>query len=350
MNPTLSASLFSVLGLAAPLLAQGGEVDLRLVAKKGASVWLVQEVKEEQNIDAGVQQMEMTNTIVHTLFVTVKDVDDKGIVTVETKIARIHGDASMGPMGDVEFDSLDADDEEPVEGDMLAAMTKARKAGAGKVFTAKVDQNGQVTELLADAKELIASTKSPAMGGNSIDESMLKKLVEGAFGVRPEKPMAAGGTWQHNRKEAGSRMPTENKIELTLSKVEADAFEVAAKGTVEKAGAIDGEKPADGEDGMAAAQRQMMKDMKVSNGKISGTQRISRQDGFVLDSTKTMTMDMEMSSPMGSANIEVKVTVSTKRTTEDAAKPKKAEPKPAEPAKDEKKVEPPKEEPKDQQR
>ena len=64
----------------------------------------------------------------------------------------------------------------------------------------------------------------------------------------------------------------------------------------------------------------MLAKMEIKNGKISGSSKISRKDGFLLDSKSHMTMDMSMPSPMGGdMTINQKVTITTKRTTAEAA-------------------------------
>ena len=128
MSPFTNLRLLSLFCLATPLVCQGGgaENDLRVAAKKGSTVWLLLEEKQEQTIDMGGQTMDIENMTTRTLQVEVKDVDDKGNLTVEVKIARIHGSMTMPMgMGDVEFDSAkktegeeaedgDADDGPPV--------------------------------------------------------------------------------------------------------------------------------------------------------------------------------------------------------------------------------------------
>jgi hypothetical protein len=332
-------SLFPLL-LATPLFAQG-EVDLRVSAKKGASVWLLVDTKLEQTIDMGGREMETAQNTSRVLNVTVKDVDDKGNLIVETKIARVHGNMTM-PMGqgDFDFDSAGAkpaEDEDDGMGGMGTMMKKAMMAGAGKTFTAKVDTRGKVVELMDGAAELLKGNEGGMMSGNALDEGTLKHMVEGAFGVLPEKPVAVGAKWQHSQKEANGRMPMEQKLEMTLAKADDEAFEITATGTVEKpeAPAADKDKQPESDDPQATMAREVMRSMKVKNGKLTGAQRVSRKDGFVLDSTNTITMDVEMSAgPMGDMSMTMKTISATKRTTAEAAEAKKAEKPKEEPKKD----------------
>lgn len=312
-------------------LAAQGEQTLRTTAKKGASVWLLQEQKSEQSIDQGGQQFELTNTRIHTLHVTVLDVDDKGTMTVETEIVRIHGSIDMGPMGEGEFDSAtpgEAEEEDSMGMGMSpAAMGKQMTKLAGKKFVAKVDNRGKAASLEGVA-ELLKNGRG-AMG-MATTEADLKMLVEGAFGALPEKPVAVGGTWDHVEKESG-RMGVDQKTKLTLSKFDDASFEITASGTIEKTADKEGAKE---EDDPSAAMR---KNATIQNGKLTATIRISRQDGFVLEGNEMTSMDVEMETPMGAMSMTMKQTKTTKRTTAEAAMPKKAEKDKAAPAKEEKK-------------
>lgn len=336
-NPRLPRFFLPILCAASPLLAQG-EVELRVTAKKGGSIWLQQTQKQEQTIDMGGQQMETSQTTTRVVEVTIKDVDDKGNLTVETKIARIHGNMEMPQMGEMEFDSAAPAEEADDSGmaGMMSMMTKSMMVGAGKSFTAKVDSQGKVVELLDGAAELLKGGGNRMMGGSSIDEGTLKQIVQNAFGMLPEKPVAVGGKWAHTQSDTRGRGPIEHKLELTLAKADADLIEITATGTVAKPESKkEGKDEPEAGGDQAAAARQIMDSMKVSNGKVSGMQRISRQDGFVVETTSTVTMDVEASSPMGEMQMSVKTTSSTKRCTAEDAAPKKK----AAPAKDEGKKE-----------
>jgi hypothetical protein len=337
-------SLFPLL-LAAPLLAQG-EQELRVTAKKGSSVWLSIETKTEQVMEMAGREMESGQNTTRVLQVAVKDVDDKGNLIVETKIARVHGNVTT-PMGmaDFDFDSADtapADDDEGggIPGMSPGTMRKAMLAGAGKSFTAKVDTRGKVVELTDGAAELLKGNQGGMMSGNTLDEGTLKRMVESAFGTLPEKPVAVGSKWEHKEKESSGRMPMEHKVEMTLAKADDEAFEITATGTVEKPAAAADAAADTGEQTQEAMARKMMDSMKVKNGKLTGMQRVSRKDGFIVDASNTITMDVEMEAPgMGEMSMTMKSTSLTKRTTAEAAEAKKkAEPKKEEPKKDEAKA------------
>lgn len=297
MNRIQKTALFPILtlGLATTLAAQ--EHDLRVQAAKGTSVWLRHTEKMSQTMDTPQGEMEMgqeTTTIAH---LTVLDVDAEGVLTVETKVARIQGSRAMPMMGDVEFDSA----EDP--NDPMAKL-------AGKSFVAKVKPNGKVAALEGTEELLKKQRGAGAMGMTAnISEEMLRSLVETSFGSRPEKPVAVGGEWEH--KASGESGMGNAKIVLKLAKVEDGAFEVTGTGTV------DLPKPDKG-----SPQPQMMENIKIGKSSVGGTQRVSRQDGFVEASTMSVDIDATMSHPMMDAemSVQIKAVTRVERTTASAAK------------------------------
>ncbi|HEX6814004.1 MAG TPA: DUF6263 family protein [Planctomycetota bacterium] len=344
MSPFTTLRLLSLFCLTTPLVCQGESHDLKIAAKKGTTVWLLLEEKQEQTIDMGGQQMEMGGTTTRTLQLEVRDVDDKGNFVVAVKIARIHGSMTVPMMGDVEFDSAkktegeQEDDMGGMGGFSPGAMTKAMTALAGKSYTAKLDALGKVGSLEGVDELVKAANEGPggmgaAMGAAT--EGQLKQYVESAFGMLPDKPVTQGATWDRVEAEKSSRGPMQTKLQLTLAKIDADSFELTATGTVETPAPKADDKPAEeGDDPV----REMMKGVKVKNGKVAGSQRVSRQDGFVIESSNVTSMDVDMPGPMGGdMSMSMKMTTTAKRTTAEAAMPKPA-PKAAEAEKkDEKK-------------
>ena len=301
-----------------PLFAQG-EVDLRSAAKKGSSVWLVQDDKRSQTFEAMGQEMESSQHIVRTVHLTVTDVDDKGNLAVTVKVVRVHGSLANPSMDEIEFDSLKPADsvEDDPTGGMMKSMVENLQAGAGKSFTAKVSPHGRMLELV-DAKEMMQKSAS----GQGVEEGQLRQIIEIAFGRLSDKPVAVGGKWTHEDKGQSGRLPVTQKIEMTLAKAEADSFEITATGTVEKPAAPAAE-GAEEENPMAAAARSM----KISNGKVTARQKVSRQDGFVVEGTMDVSMDAEMSMGGMAIPMTIKTVTSVKRTSEAEAQPKKEEPK-----------------------
>lgn len=322
--------LLSILALAATAAAQ--EHDLRSTAKKGSTAYFVQTTKQEQSIDMEGQAMEMGNTINYTIKLAVTEIGEKGELQVAVDILRVEGALLLPMMGEVAFDSAAGPTED--DGFGMSALGDAMASLAGQKFTATVSPYGKVEKAIGTAEILEAARKKGGqMGGqmlaSSLSEKVLENLVENAFGVLPDKPIAKGGKWTHSETAKESRTQVDNKMELTLTEIDDAAFVIDATGTVSKPG---GEAPALGTDEgeEAAMAREMMANMKIKNGKIGGKIKVSRTDGFIVESTSTMSMDIEMPSPMGGGEmtIAMKQTSGTKRTTAEAAMPKKKDAEP----------------------
>jgi hypothetical protein len=345
MTPRITSPLplLATLALCASGFAQGA-VDLRVTAKKGASVWLLQQTTLSQSIDAQGMMLGCEQSLNRVLQFTVKDVDDKGQRLVEARIARVYGefDLPMG-MGAANFDSaaapVAADDDEGDGGggmDMSGGMKALLLAGAGKTFTAKVDARGQVVELLDDAKALLQSTPTPALTGRmlgapTLNEDALKELVVEAFGERPATPIAVGGSWQRQAPATQAIAPATTRMDLKLAKADAATCEIAITGAIDKVAAATPAEPVDDgadddSDPQAAAERNIRETLLMKNGKLTGSCRIARADGFVAAADATASVDIEMSAgPWGEVSMSLKSTKKLTRTTADAAAPKKAE-------------------------
>ena len=115
-------------------------------------------------------------------------------------------------------------------------------------------------------------------------------------------------------------MPMKRDLELALAACNDDQFEITSTGTLTQ-----GEMKDDGGDEQDEQAREMLKSMKLKNGKATGSLKVSRKDGFVVEATNLVSFDAEIANgPMGEMQMSIKVTTSTKRTTEAEAAPKKA--------------------------
>lgn len=314
----------------APVFAQ--QVDMRTTAKKGASVWLLQEQVATRAIEMMGQEVENTETTRRVLHVTVDDVDAEGNLTVTTRLVRIHGSVKSSDerMSDLSFDSAKPfeEPENDPTGGMMSMMLKRMTQGAGKSFVAKVDPFGKVMAMI-DTKAMGAEGELPAL-----PDETLGVLVEAAFGNRATKPLALQDSWNHESTEQGAQGLVVMKAKLVLAKAEAEAFEITSTGTIEKqpepttaAGDEEDENPF----------KAMRRSMKLSNGKAVGASKLSRTDGFLLEGKLETSMDIEMGDGAMSMTMAIKQVTTTKRITEAEAMPKKAEaskaaetPKPAE--------------------
>lgn len=334
IRTTLALSLALPLVLA-PVTAQGDDAqkhELAMSARPGNSVWLRQTTKTVQEIDMGIQQAENKSTVDITASFNVTAVADDGKTTVDVKIERVRGSFGVPNMGEFPFDSLDGDQGEQGGDDGgfggfgmpdFGAVGKAAASMAGTAFAAVLDRKGKVTavtgleEALKKAEEEAGQMGRQMLSG-TFSETAISNFVESAFGTRPQQATPVGGTW---KPEADDDDGPQTKMTLKLARVTDKAFEVTGEGTVEKPKLDGGD---DGDDSPEAAmQRELMKSMEIKNGKVSFRSLVSREDGFLVESTRNLSMDMTMESPMGAIEMTNSTTVTTKRTSQGAAMAKK---------------------------
>lgn len=303
-------------------------LDLKVTAKKGSSVWLVDETTESKSLQSDDGEWETSQTTAVVLHMTVEDLDEKGRLVVKTRIARIHGGMSL-PNAEVDFDSAaPADEDEDADADdgsgiTLGGLRKALLVGAGRTFTAVVDPRGAVVELQDDAKELVAEADATARRGLpvTLTRSALKDFVRRAFGELPDAPVAVGGAWQPAATNAPAFGPTPLARRLTLAKADAGTIEIAIAG--------DGAEQAPADDGQTVTIR-AKNGPRLKAGSVRGVCRISRADGFVAaaeETTKAEYEDMPTSAGTGTLSLTVRRT--QKRADADAAVLKPAAAKPA---------------------
>ena len=323
MNRPAAVALAASLALCSTVAAQGA-LDLKIPAKKGASVWLLDEVVDEKTISMEGQEFETVLKSTSVLQLTVKDIDDKGRLVVTTRIARIHGDMTL-PNIVIDFDSMaPADDEDDDGAEMTpASIRKGLLAGAGKTFTATIDDRGQSIELLDDAKDVLQEADLAARSGMgaTLTADSLRNLLRRAFGDLPGKPAAIGATWRAESRDARELGLTR---ELKLAKADAATFESAIASSAEapKADAA--------EEGVVVVVNK--KAPKAKDAVIRGACRASRTDGFVLAAEETITATLEGAGPDGQGTVSLSLRRSLQRTTAAAAEPKTAAPKSAVPA------------------
>lgn len=325
MHPLPSRVLFPLLALVSSLPAQG-EVEARSAVRKGGSVWLVHEANHDVTVEMQGQEVVMSQKTSRTVHVQVEDVDADGNYLVATRLVRVHGRLVL-PMGqgDVDFDSAASAEGEGEQAAFAREMTKSLIAGAGMTFTAKVGPAGEVLELGKGAAEIVAAHKGAASNMHQLTSGALKQLVADAFGLVPAKRTAGGAKWTRERLEVHGRMPTRQKLDLTLATVAPEAFEIEGVGTLELAlDVLAGDKELRNEDD-DEFQRQV-KSTKVVDGRITLAQKTSRQDGFVLQASSSIALDLETAeSQMGAVTTRMKLSTSLRRTTAADALPKKAE-------------------------
>ncbi|MCU0867615.1 MAG: hypothetical protein MUC36_27855 [Planctomycetes bacterium] len=310
-----------VLSLAACIsvhaLAQG-EVEPRTNAKKGGSVWFVQELVTEASLQFQGQDMKTKQVTKRALHVQVVDVDQDGNLMVAARIARVHGDVVMAAgQGEFAFDSAATEDDGGAPGNMRKGML----IGAGMQFHAKVSPAGAVLELGEGAEAIVTAAKEGS-SLHKLDRSGLQQLVRGAFGLLPPKRTAGGAQWEQQVDCTMGGAPLAAKGKFVLTQVDPDWFEIEASGTV----ALELQNLARyGSENEDAELKRQLESSKFSNTSFQTRQKTSRKDGFVASGTETIEFDVEIGdSMMGAGSSHMKIVTSWRRTTEAEAMPAKA--------------------------
>lgn len=321
----------------------GTKHDLKINATKGTKAQFTIHSKTTQDLDMGGQQMAMGHDIQRILTIEVADVDKDGNLSLKVTWNSAAGKMLMPMGGEVEFDTAkapegDAGDDSGMGMPGPADVTRFLSAMIGKTLDATITAKGQDLEVKG-LKELTegAAKKLQGMGASMmlglVNEGLLKRDVESAFCRLPKDPTAVGGNWKTEIKEAGRKgrpgMRTEGT--LKLDKVDKEQIVISMDGALVKdepkdeGNAKEGGKAKDEEsdDPQVQMQREMMKGMKVSNGKVSASTTLSRADGMALKAEFKMAADITMPSPMGGEG-EMKIAQKATITCERGA-PKKAE-------------------------
>jgi hypothetical protein len=317
-----ASSLLSVILASAAAMAQG-EVDSRSAVKKGGDVWLVHQSSLASSHTGRGQTFKILERVGYTLRLRVTDIDVEGNYLVEATVARVQGRIER-PWGQGEFDfDSAATAEEPAgagQGSPQEMRTKqALYYAAGKSFSCKVTPTGRFVAFTSDVKSVLGEgLRADVM--HQLGAPALRQLVERSFGDLPPKRTAGGARWKRDATSWYGRMATQQKLELSLTVVDPEFFEIEGAGTVD----IDreGAKQAEGFSGEEAKQ---LDNTTVKNSKLTSKQRTSRHDGFVSEATSEVAMDWEMSDPrMGDGTVAFKITTATARTTAEAALSKPA--------------------------
>tara|TARA_R110002072_G_scaffold25443_6_gene85200 strand:- start:155630 stop:156916 length:1287 start_codon:yes stop_codon:yes gene_type:complete len=310
------ASLFVAVALslnaAATAQAKDQELfDLRSKTPKGTTAWFVESTLYKQKIQTGQNEIHVDMQMDRTFGITIKQVDAKGNRIVEIEVARLTGWTKFQDGPKQVYDSE--------KSEMKPAVTFIQRmmASVGNRYVARIDANGKLAGSMAGVAHEMQG-KDPKV---SMKTWELADLAETAFGRTPTKPIPIGGTWNFVQRGT-DELAVARHATMKLAKVTEEAFEMSFIGTVEK-----GEQrspPAaenDDPESIEAQTARMNKEMKISDGKLTGTQKLSRRDGLVLETESTATFDMDLLG--GNFNQSIGMTVTTKlsRTDKPILKP-----------------------------
>lgn len=329
MKPLHVSSLFPSLLLLAPLAAQDA---IQLQPPKTGKIAFVQVGTQEQNINAGGQEMSVLQQMTHHFTIEVTGVAEDGKRTFTVTIDRVSGKLDVPMAGAIEFDSAataeeateEAGEDGPMGGMGLPSGEKI-SAGlreiAGKTFTAEIGADGTIAgiagfdETRKAAKKAFGGPAAQMMEGAFQDRG-LQGLVRGAIGHLPKEAVATGAAWE-TKNDVGGQLPMEQALKITLADADASKVELTYAG----------------ESKVKEGARMPMPGAEVEGGKVEGKATISRTDGFAIHSKITSNMSIFAENEMvGEMTIEMKMTSETKRADAAKTETKKVEA-PKEPAK-----------------
>lgn len=324
-------------------LAEEGEVantkaPLAARMQKGQVVWFKQTMKQDADINMGGMQMSNQMEMNQSWSQTCDSVDEKGVMGVRMKFARIWGKMTNPMMGELQFDSdnPDAGSDNPMLGQMAAALTTL----AGTELAGNLNPNGTMTGM--------------KMAGGAADDPVQKQMVEQlekqlqGIATLPDHPVGVGDTWTVKTDMNMQGMAISIEVNNKVTATDAESVTVAHDGKMSMSAS---KATDDGGDPRAAAMREMMSKMKLKSSGMKGSSRISRADGLVLSSVMDQEMSLEMELPPEAAQqgmsggMEMKQQVhmtidrteapapkAEKKNTETPAAPPAGQPKPETPA------------------
>ena len=224
-------------------------------------------------------------TVIHTLDFLVKGRDAAGNSLVDMRIVQVRGDLDLGQRGHIEFDTAatgcPSDDqlEIAVNAFLPVHMSWQRMALVGSRFRAVIDPNGVVLSV-PGAADWIAGTP-----GSNATVGLLEELAGSAFCPGPPGPLAVDATWEREfvRVEAGVSMRRQWQFRLVAQ--DAQSAVVAGNGKAARDAAV--------------VEQSVRPRPTPLHGVLSSSCRLSREDGFVLESTHTESMAMRLQGAAG---------------------------------------------------
>jgi len=305
--------------------AAGEMVALRIQLAKDAQLRFKQTMSMTQAMKMGEMDMDIRMDSSHEIRVKALEVDPDGTVLLEFRTGVVKGKMES-PMMEFEFDSAKKA-EETEDNPMSALMGKAMTGLANRTFKVRIGADGEVREVQG-AEDVIKSVLSEDMPGLGVMKRMMgeqlsvdgiRHQVQNYFLRLPKDPIAVGATWP-NREEmsfSGRRMVTETTQKLT--EVGPDELQVSVAGRMElkqtsgeakktpPATAKEDEEP----DEEAEVAMSILEKMKITDGVVKGTARLSRRDGLPLSDVRTTTYEMTMPPPGGGEDAEEMVLKTT---------------------------------------
>ena len=194
------AILLSCLVLAATTTADAQK--LRYKFKKGQKLHYEMSQNMKMLMSVAGQEVEMDMKQKMNTELVVKNVDAKGVASIESKVTRLRMDVAMEVAGQNQSFEYDSDKKEEPDNLMAQMMIKGMKPIVGSSSTMKMDALGKIVEykLSEEAKKALkdAAPQQQGFGGGRLNEESMKSMAEQSGMVFPEGDLAKGKSWKNN--------------------------------------------------------------------------------------------------------------------------------------------------------
>lgn len=251
-----------------------------------------QEMSQEMDFGMGAMKTTMVNTTV--MADTVREVGDDGSVVIASKTE------SMAMKMDNPFMKFEYDSAKPDAAAMKQyPMFRGAFAMVGETITVSLSAERKVTKIeglkeIRQRLEKEASAEELEMMGDALDEDEMKRTMEAVYGAWPKDAIAVGGTWDMSMTvPAGDGASMKTEMTYKLDGVESrDGKKVALISLTGKLDFVPG-----GEmEGI---------EMEVKAQKIEGKIVFDMDKGETIESSTTITFDLNMEGANGAIKTSV---------------------------------------------
>lgn len=248
--PTVLLGLVALLcGPFAQVMSAQEKIELQLNMPKGESRKVNFSMDMDNNISVGDTTIDMTINMGMNMTFAVKDVDDKGLHTIDLTYDRIKMKMT-GPIA-MDFDSAKKDEDPDPAGKIFGAL-------AGQTLTMMMDRQAKVTDVKGFEK-LAEKLGIPKKQLESQRQQMTQMVAP-----LPDKPVGVGDSWQSTMTTPDPNLPATISAKYTLTGRKGGDAIIKVDGTI--------------------------KSEKGINGTLSGTMQVEEQTGWTKNANIQMTM------------------------------------------------------------
>lgn len=165
--------------------------------KEGMKVKMTMKQDVTMDIDAGPQQMQMSNGGINEMTMMVTAVDADGVATTKNTITRMMMESDT-PMGDMKYDS-DSNEQLDGQAEQIAA---ALEPMIGVAITQKMHPSGKISDVQIPDEVLEGIGAGNPAVASMFNEDSLKELTSKSSLIFPDETPTAGSTWKNEAEVA----------------------------------------------------------------------------------------------------------------------------------------------------